>query len=284
MTRLVLAVLLALPLPAAGGGADVAEELLGAARRSLGGDALARVGGLRLTGELTRLSGESETTTGEVEVDLQRDGRYRRLETVSPVPGLPSVTIGFGFDGRQGWVGPLGGPSAGPVVVRTGDAEAPGADERLRQRLSSEAARLVAALLLASPGTCPLEYRAAGVAEAADGKADVLDVEGTCGLEARLFLDSSSHRPVMVEYSGSVPRMLTRTATGAEAGAAAAPAPAPSPVRQLRLHLGEYREVKGVALPHRLSTEADGRTFEEWVVERWTFDPKVGDDHFRKPR
>jgi hypothetical protein len=278
MRKAMLAVLL-LPLTAAG--ADRTEELLGAARAALGGEAVQKVQGLRLSGELSRSAGEGDVSGGEIEIDLLRDGRYRKVETVSPVPGVPAISIGAGFDGQEGWVGPLGGPSAGPVVVRMGDAGAPDAAERLRKRMASEAARLAAALLLESPAGCPLEYHAAGAAEAADGKADVLDVKGACGLEARLFLDAASHRPLMIEYTGSLPRMMARR--GPQPEGPHTPPPPPPP-QQLRLHLDEYRDVKGVQLPHRLSLEADGKTFEEWTVKKWALDPKTGDDHFRKPR
>ena len=51
----------------------------------------------------------------------------------------------------------------------------------------------------------PVTY--GGVAEAPDGKADVLDVKPADAPEMKLFVDQSSHKLLMLTYEGLMPRV-----------------------------------------------------------------------------
>ena len=46
-----------------------------------------------------------------------------------------------------------------------------------------------------------------GVAEAPDGKADVLEVKPEDARAMKLFVDQSSHKPLMLTYEGLMPRV-----------------------------------------------------------------------------
>jgi hypothetical protein len=59
----------------------------------------------------------------------------------------------------------------------------------------------------------------------------------------------------------------------------AMPPPQPSTVT---LYLGDYKKVDGVMLPHRLTQAVDGKTVEEWTIERARVNPAVKADLFEK--
>jgi hypothetical protein len=73
----------------------------------------------------------------------------------------------------------------------------------------------------------PVSY--VGTAEASDGKADVLDVKiDEQAPPLRLYLDSQTHVPLMVSYTGAMPRFNFRRA-GGPSRRAGRPDTAPAP-------------------------------------------------------
>ena len=57
------------------------------------------------------------------------------------------------------------------------------------------------------------------------------------------------------------------------------PPPTPS---QVSLYLGDYKEVSGVMLPHRLTQAVDGKTVDEWTIEKVKVNPAIKADLFDK--
>jgi hypothetical protein len=57
------------------------------------------------------------------------------------------------------------------------------------------------------------------------------------------------------------------------------PPPAPSNVT---LYLADFKKVDGVMLPHRLTQAVDGKTVEEWTIEKARINPNVKADLFEK--
>ena len=57
------------------------------------------------------------------------------------------------------------------------------------------------------------------------------------------------------------------------------PPPTPSNVS---LYLGDFKKVDGVMLPHRLTYAIDGKTVEEWTIEKVRINPTVKADLFEK--
>ena len=55
----------------------------------------------------------------------------------------------------------------------------------------------------------PLEFKYAGQAEAPDGKADVLEVQGPDGFTAKLFVDGKTHLPLMLTWMDKEPLVMT---------------------------------------------------------------------------
>ncbi|HEY8150799.1 MAG TPA: hypothetical protein VIK51_17960 [Vicinamibacteria bacterium] len=277
--------------PDAADAAGRAQRVLAAARQALGGEgALAAVHSLSLEGQLRRrVAGEDgeQEMSGDVRVDSLLPDRYLRVDTVSPMPGMPGIPLATGLDGDEVWSGALPVASGMNVVVRAappGDASAQG---RLKDRILRESALFLVTLLAGANGT---EYAWVGEAEAPEGRADVLHVMGRGGLDARLFVDQKSHRPLMLTFRDSPPRMMVRREMGpggghARPGGSAPPEalPTPPPPVEAALFLSDWKRVGGVLLPHALNKTLEGKPYEEIVVSRYTLnDPKVTADKFRK--
>jgi hypothetical protein len=268
-----------------------AQRVLAAARQALGGaDALAAVHSLSLEGQLRRrVAGEDgeQEMSGDVRVDSLRPDRYLRVDTVSPMPGMPGIPLATGLDGDEVWSGALPVASGMNVVIR---AAAPGdasGQARLKDRILRESALFLVTVLAGADGT---EYTWVGEAEAPEGRADVLQVTGRGGLDARLFVDQKSHRPLMLTFRDSPPRMMVRREMapggghGRPGGSAPPEAlPTPPPPVEAALFLSDWKRVGGVLLPHALNKTLEGKPYEEIVVSRYTVnDPKLTADKFRK--
>ena len=277
--------------PAATDAPARAQRVLAAAREALGGEAaLAGVHSLSLEGHLRRRApgdeGETETS-GDVRVDALLPDRYLRVDTVSPMPGMPGIPLATGLDGNEVWSGALPVASGMNVVIRTAPPGDAGAQARQKDRILREAALFLVALAARAPG---VEYTWAGEAEAPEGRADVLHVTGRGGLDARLFVDQKTHRPLMLTFLDSPPRMMVRRQMGPGGGhggpgGAAVPEalPTPPPPVEATLFLSDWKRVGGVLLPHTLNKTLEGKPYEEIVVSRYTVnDPKLTADKFRK--
>jgi hypothetical protein len=57
------------------------------------------------------------------------------------------------------------------------------------------------------------------------------------------------------------------------------PPPTPSNVS---LYLGDFKKVDGVLIPHRLTQAIDGKTVEEWTIEKVRVNPTIKADLFEK--
>jgi len=277
--------------PAAADAAGRAQRVLTAARQALGGeDALAAVHSVSLEGQLRRrLPGEDGEVemSGDVRVDALLPDRYLRVDTVSPIPGMPGIPLATGLDGEEAWTGALPVASAANVVIRTAPPGDAGAQERMKDRVRRESALFLVTLL---GGGGAAEYAWVGEAEAPEGRADVLQVTGHGGLDARLFVDQKTHRPLMLTFPDSPPRMMVRRQMGPGGGHAgpggSAPTealPTPPPLVEATLFLSDWKRVGGVLLPHALNKTLEGKPYEEIVVSRYTLnDPKLTADRFRK--
>ena len=268
-----------------------AQRVLAAARQALGGEsALAAVHSLSLEGQLRRrIAGEDgeQEMSGDVRVDSLLPDRYLRVDTVSPMPGMPGIPLATGLDGDEVWTGALPVASGMNVVIRAAPPADASGQARLKDRILRESALFLVTLLTGANGT---EYAWVGEAEAPEGRADVLQVTGRGGLDARLFVDQKTHRPLMLTFRDAPPRMMVRRQMGPGGGhgspAGSAPAealPTPPPLVEAALFLSDWKRVDGVLLPHALNKTLEGKPYEEIVVSRYTVnDPKLTADKFRK--
>jgi hypothetical protein len=263
-------------------------ELLAKARAALGGESrLANVRSLTASGALMRALPD-RSISGEVTLDLQLPDKMRRTDSMSPM-GDATIITETGINGdtllrSSRTIG--GGPN---MIIRIPGPPPAGSDAEAQALRNSRAelARLSLALLLTAPPSMPLEFSYGGEAEAEDGKADVIDVKGPGSFAARLFLDKSHHRPLMLVYKGVAQGMVMRTQTSEgppdpariERAARDAAAQAP-PLVDVNMFFDDYKQVDGVWLPHHITRSVDGKPTEEWTFTTIKVNPAFKPDTF----
>jgi hypothetical protein len=269
-------------------GADTrAAALVARLREALGGEQkLAAVKGLSFHADMRRVmagdgSQPGPEMSGDISLDIADPTHYLFVDSFSPMPGMPPVSIGSALDGENQWMGPISAPS-GNIMIR---ADGGGDPARLRARLQKDLARLSIALLAGSnlPG---VEFTYAGPAESPDGKAEVLEVKGPGDFRGKLFLDEKSSRPMMLVYQEVARRMsLQRGPGGSSSGGHGDPTSAAPPAPELKeaqMFLSDYRSEGGVQFPHSVTIKSDGGATEEWTVQKIKVNPTLGADHFKK--
>ena len=268
-----------------------AAALLAKLRQTLGGEAkLAAVTGLSFEADMRRvLPGEGSEPgpemSGDIRFDIADPRHYLYVDSFSPMPGMPPVSIGAALDGETQWMGPISAPM-GNVMIR---ADGGGDTARLRSRLEKDMTRLSVALLAGAnlPG---VEFTYAGLAESPEGKAEVLEVKGPGDFNGKLFLDEKTSRPMMLVYQEVARRMAMRrggpdapppssNGHGAEGPSSASPAP---DLKEARMFLSDYQTENGVSFPHAITIKVQDGPTEEWTVQKIKLNPAFGADHFKK--
>lgn len=296
---------------------DRVATVLGAARKAMGGeDKIAGVKTLTAEGPFRRTMGPRDME-GTASVTLARPDKFKRVEEMQMggIVGGPSIERTSVLSGNTAWDdtanrGGMGGgmqimireapgPGAGP-----GGAQAPTPEQlneaRVR-RMRVQMQRLMAAIL-ADAGTPWVD---AGVAESPDGKADILETKEETGRTLRLFIDQSSHLPLMVQYQDPKPMVMIQGGPGRGPGGpgrgpggppsgGAPPSPEeiqkrveearsrPPQMGTFEMHLGDYKKVDGVMLPHKIETSLDGEPNEEWTIEKYKVNPQIKPDTWEK--
>lgn len=264
-----------------------ATAVIEQARAALGGAKLASSTGLSIAGTYRRTMGGRDVS-GDLSIDLQLPDRFLRTETMN-LMGDAVVTRESGVNGEQLLHSSKtsgGGPG---MIIRMGGGEGPNAEAQMLRSAKADFARHALALLLAAPGGSHAQFTYAGEAAGDDGKADVVDVKGADGFEARLFIDKTTHRPLLLAYQGAAPRLVMRMERGSggpppeqnpTAGHGAAPAP-PDMV-ETQIFFADYRSVDGVMLPHKITRSVGGQPSEEWDIKKARVNPAFKADAFTK--
>jgi hypothetical protein len=315
-----------------------ANAVLADARKALGGeDKLAAIKRLQVNGTTRRANGNFNLE-GDTEIFLEPPDKFRRNESLtlgaggSPIDRTEILNgsefsqevSGGDFGGRGrgrfgGFAGAGAAPGGAPADGR--GAPSPEAQERLREfqrrNIQSEVSRLLLALILTS--TTPPRW--IGTAQSPEGNADVLEVKTPDGVATRVFIDATTHMPLMLSWTGPAGRGFGgrggqgRRGQGQGAGdqaAAAPPAdgragadqPAPAagapagagadagqgrrgrgaqgPPVTLEMHLSEYKTVNGIKLPHLITRGASGETNEEWIIKSYKINPNFKANTFTK--
>jgi len=194
---------------------------------------------------------------GDVRLSFMLPDRFRQDYTYWNASGQPMWTRAARRDGDDVWLEnrvAQAVPEGMSVSVDPG----PASDATVRRNLRFAHARYLLALLLYTEPSFPITFRYAGKAEAADGRADVLDGEGPDGFAIRLFLDERTHRPLMMTYA------------------------APSTEQTQQLRMEEYRETAGIFFPHLLSRSANGKLREQLRLEKFVVNGQLDARDFRK--
>jgi hypothetical protein len=292
-----------------------ATAVLADARKAVGGeDKLASVKKLQITGTTRRANGNFNLE-GDTEIFLELPGKFRRNESLTVGVGGSSldrtdilngnefsseVSGDFGARGRGrfggGFPGGQGGAAGGGNGQQGQGAPSPETLERLREfqrrNIQSEVSRLLIALLL----TSDTPFRWIGTAQAPEGTADVLEVKTPDGTATRVFIDTTSHMPLMLTWTGPAGRAFGRGGQGRRGAGDQPAAPggdadqargrggrgAQGPPATLEMHLSEYKTVNGIKLPHLITRGAAGETNEEWAVRDYKINPNFKANTFTK--
>jgi hypothetical protein len=323
--RRVLVVALALAVTSVfsvAGQQDKAADVLKEMRKALGGDKFESLKTLSLEGPFQRDAGMRQMT-GTNALTMQLPDRMYRSEEIE-LPGGMSAERIFALAGTTAWEDQKqrGGMGGGMQIVMAGPGGrelSPEAIEEARlRRMRTEMMRY----LMAFAGAASLQPTWVAVAEAPDGKADVLEAKNEGGATVRIFVDQQTHLPLMLQYTEVRPRMQMmggpgrggrggfgggdgagRGGRGGEPGAGGPPPegrgepgqrPNPEEIRRraeqmpppapsnVSMFLADYKKVDGVMIPHRLTQSVDGKPVEEWTIEKVKVNPSLKADFFDK--
>ncbi len=307
--------------------------LLAEARSAIGGDQrLAGVRTLQVTGTFRRVVGGNDTE-GDFEVFIELPDKYLRSEKTG-TPGQPSTEViealvggevrddvRGGGGGRGGGLnlgddgfppadiggdpnpgqgdGGAGGAQRGETVAVPGGPPGAGRGGRgadldaQRHAREADVSRLVLMWLLESD--TPLPW--IGIAESPDRTADVLEARFADGQPTRLFIDSSTHMPLMMQWEGAPPLAGGRGGRGGgrrgggggggtrgdgPADGAGAGQGGPPPVVTFDMSFFDHRSVDGIRLPYAITRGANGQTTERWTISRYRVNPSIPAETFAR--
>jgi hypothetical protein len=274
-----------------------AQEILKQARQAIGGDEqLQKIQGLQINGQYRRVFGDRQMG-GDREISIALPNKYL-VEDAMNTGGLSTAMINYrGLNGDQAWNGNSGG--GGGMVFRMGG---PGGaqpspeqmEAMLRRIYNAEFSRYMLAMILTPPPSLAVEYKYAGESDVEDAKADVIEVTGPDNFMVRVFFDKSSHLPLLLNYRGPKPRVMTMTRAPnqkpedikkareeAEKKLQAETPTAPEEV-DFYIRLTDHKKVGGIMLPHKLTFLTDTEVSEEFEISKYQLNPQFKADRFAK--
>lgn len=293
---LVVAVLVLETLAIGAQSPDVAK-VLADVRAALGGSALAGVKTLVVEGTRARLAPDGPAETSPFQMAMELPFRFARKDVVGNVNDV-DITRTSGFNGdevieRADMPPGMAGGGRSMMVMRMGPGGMAGGEatpeERAAQRVSAllaarrDFARLALGMFGAGPEVYPLEFAYAGTAESPDATAHVLAVTSRDGFEARLYVHSTTHLPLMITWMDREPLMVTAGGPGRGGGQMAMRGASPEEAQRMRaemeqrmreaeanrrtveyrLFYADYKTIDGVKVPTRLQRMIDGSPVDE---------------------
>jgi hypothetical protein len=317
--------------------------LLSEARKALGGeDKLAAIKRLQLKGESQRVQG-GQTLDGEIEMLIELPDKFRLDEEISLPGGAITITRTQALNGEEAWdvtegglpgglggrggrggdFGGRGGRLGGVLGALGGDANAAqGAQadparqaqirELQRRTRQTDLARYLVAFL-ATPGESAAWVGTAVTPK--DEKADVIEFKTADGTATRLFLDISTHMPLMMTFAGPAARQANAGARGrrgggdpaaggapqgdqpqggqaqgpqggqpAEGGQARRGGAAPGQPVTIEMYLSDFKVENGVKMPHVITREVNGEIQEQLTFKSFKFNPNFKANTFTQPK
>jgi hypothetical protein len=271
---------------------DKAAAVLAAAREALGGEKkLSAVKTLVVTGRTKQVRGDNLVPI-EFEIAMELPDKYVRKDEIPAQESDPSTV---GFNGADLIQFPV--PTMPPARAGGPPPPTPAMLEAARvARLANvrqDFARLTLGLFASSFSSVPLTFTYAGVAEAPQGKADVIDVKGAPNFAARLFINAETHLPIMITWTPPAPPQRGGPGRGPADGRGPArgdgPPPGAPPMAgrgpagpppETRLYFGDYRETGGLQWPFRLRRAVGPDTVEETTFDGFKINGKIDPKKF----
>lgn len=277
-----------------------AQELIKKARAALGGEALFKgLQSLSASGHLRRhikfvrvsspekVEEKEATLKGKVEFDFLLPDKFRKREKGSDAAGWPFDRYEI-VNGKEAWLYP---PPPAPsthknrMVVNADEAER--SYEQQGQAARADLSLFALTWLFTPLPSYPLEMSYEGEANTESERAYVIAIKGPDGFGAVLLLDRQTYRPVTLLYVMSSPlreeivvsavgfnrRYIAQTFARARREAAMRAKP-PRRV-EVRINFSDHRPVRGLMLPHKMTTLYDGRLATELEISGFALNGKV---------
>lgn len=276
-----------------------AQALMKQTRTALGCDGLES---LSIQGTSRQKMGEMETG-GDLELSMILPSKFYKASVMSPMAGIEMTRLEV-LNGENAWTDiQNNAPAGGHMVFRAGgsvNGNSLDAQKAMQLYQRQEWTRLLLGMIGQGPASVPLEFSYVGEAEAPDGVADVIEVQSKgIGLNAQLFLDQKTHRPLMLSYQGRKPvmRMTTRQFSQEEAkkktpeeiekemkeSREKAQAQAQQePMVEIQIRFEDFQPEGKATLPHRITRTIDGKLTEEWTLTKFKINPSIKADLFEK--
>ena len=229
--------------------------------------------------------GDNSQVTGEIELDVELPAKYIKVDTST---GFMAMTRTEGFDGERPFAhAAAANPGMRIQIDRPGDD--PARMKMALQRNQAELARLLLGILGSTQASFPVTYSHAGIAESADGRADMIDVKGPENFAVRLYLDVQTHLPLMLTYMAPEPRIVMSTVDRGSPDAERErlekerqqAEAAPPKLVEYRLFFSDYRDVGSLSLPHRIGRGTAQKTTEQWEIKSYKINPAFKADRFK---
>lgn len=284
------------------GAVQKAEELLAQVTAALGGNAkLTDLKSLSAEGTFRRVMSGDQEMSGELELSFLFPDRFQRVDRLEGPRGMPALGMAMTLNGGESWRGPIGGGGGGMFQMRGPGPDGQASPEMLTRNAREEYWRTLLGMLPTASALSALQFAHAGTAESPDGVADVVDVTGPDGFATRLFVDSSTHLPLMLTYKGFDPRVGMRMMRVGPGGRGQRPqsreeaeqrmeearkrfeTEGPPPQVEISWYFADRQAEGGIQLPRRMSRSVGGQVFEEWHIDKYKCNSKLSADHFRKP-
>jgi hypothetical protein len=294
-----------------------AAEVLAGARKAIGGKKLDTLSSLSVQATAQRNVGNFQMTSN-LELLLGLPDKYVRSESSNSAMVSMSNTMGFNGERPIKSAAQAGMPAGGGMMIRmggpgvamgsSGEKPTPEQQAQLDKQLVGSARQEISRLMLGWFATAhpsvTVQYSYAGEAESPDGKAFIIDAKSADGFAARLFIDETTHLPLMVTYQAPQSRMVTvggppPAGGGRGQGAPRPPTPddqqrieadarrqidqlqaQPPAMVEYTLYFDDWREEDGIKFPHALRRASAGTTMEEWTVSKVRVNPRIDPKKF----
>lgn len=316
MNGLVVAIL-AVPALVIGQAGDV-NKVLTDMKAALGGaDKVAAVKTVTAVGRTLRTNAAGTTSEAEFELAMELPDKYM-MRSVLANMGNMSIYRNAGFNGdglinlvdqppsldgggmRMVMIGPGGARTGGPGAAPTPEQKTQ-TDRAMILNNKRDFARLTLGMFGTSYAAFPVEFTYSGEAEAADGKAHVIDVKGPEDFTARLFVDTRTNLPLMLSWMALEPiAPQTVTRGGGPGGAQGGSQPSEQEMKKMmddaaarrkeaeanrktveyRVYYSNFRAVNGLKLPHTMQRSIAGKPTEEMTFESIKVNPKIDSKKF----
>jgi hypothetical protein len=303
-----------------------ALAIIAQARQAIGGDAAIKsVKSLTVVGNSTNsfvVDGAAKTEQGNVEINLQLPNQFSKtLKIGRDTTGAEGGTViekdvkvfvrsieGDSTDSAQN---DSDGTKKRIVRIRKNDgqdaeilkkeATAEGnkifinRDVRVAgagNHQQNELFRTTFALLLSAPEGLDVSYTYIGEGNVDNSSCDIVQAQVAGDSAVKLYIDKTSHLPLMLTYQGMKPMVFryekdaARSDAGKDVRVMVRKGDAPAPeMQEFQLKFSDYRSVGGVQLPYKWTQTAGGQVDQTIDVVNYEVNPaNIADKFTRMPR